>query len=147
MGFTSLFECLVKHFKYSEAVAYSRISALKILSAVPVAAQALSSGEVSLTTLSLAQSFIRKQERETGEKVSLEQKVQFLESIKNKSTQEVKKVLAAICPATEFPPDQVHPETIEVNIKTSTRSFSVKSSRYISRKVKRFVLKRSAGRC
>ena len=82
MGFTSLFECLVRHFKYSEAVAYARISALKILTAVPDAAEALNSGEVNLTTLSLTQSFIRKQEKETGEKVSAEQKIQYLQAVK-----------------------------------------------------------------
>jgi hypothetical protein len=107
MGFTSLFECLVRHFKYSEAVAYTRISALKILSAVPQAAEALNSGEVNLTTLSLTQSFIRKQEKDTGEKVPQEQKVQYLNSIKNKSTQEVKQILATIHPARELPIDKI----------------------------------------
>lgn len=108
MGYTSLFECLVKHFKYSEPVAYTRMSALKIMSAVPEAAGALNSGEVSLTTLSLTQSFIRKQEKETGEKISLEQKIQYLESIKNRSAAEVKKVLATIHPVAELPLDKVH---------------------------------------
>lgn len=108
MGFTSLFECLVKHFKYSEAVAYSRISALKIINAVPQAAEALNTGEVNLTTLSLTQSFIRKQEKETGEKVSLEQKIQYIESIKNKSTQETKQILATIRPVQELPVDKIN---------------------------------------
>ncbi|MFS4457557.1 HNH endonuclease [Bdellovibrio sp. HCB2-146] len=237
MGFTSLFECLVKHFKYSEAVAYSRISALKIISAVPEAAEALNSGEVNLTTLSLTQSFIRKQEKETGEKVSPEQKVQYVESIKNKSTQEVKQILATISPVSELPLDKVQyldqkhvqlqvtidrtilekieklkslishenidpsycdllnialdaaiekvekkkgikisskerrslskennhsqnenlrkdvPIAIQIGAKTetqaqtSTQSFSVKSSRYILRDVKRFVLNRSNHQC
>lgn len=212
MGFTSLFECLVKHFKYSEAVTYSRISALKIISAVPEAAEALNSGEVNLTTLSLTQSFIRKQEKETGEKVSPEQKVQYVESIKNKSTQEVKQILATISPVSKLPLDKVQYldhkhaqlqatidktviekieklkslishenldpsyndilnvaldtaiETIEkkrgikmpaiqietkaeTKTETSTQSFSVKSSRYISRDVKRFVLNRSNHQC
>lgn len=107
MGFTSLFECLVRNFKYSEAVAYSRISALKILTAVPEAAEALNSGEVNLTTLSLTQSFIRKLEKETGEKVSTEQKIQYLHAVKNKSTQEVKQILATISPVLELPIDKI----------------------------------------
>jgi hypothetical protein len=108
MGFTSLFDCLVRHFKYSEAVAYSRISALKIISAVPEAAEALNSGEVNLTTLSLTQSFIRKQEKETGVKVPAEQKVEYLQAIKNKSTQEVKQILATLSPISELPVDKIH---------------------------------------
>ena len=232
MGFTSLFECLVRHFKYSEAVAYSRISALKILSTVPEAAEALNSGQVNLTTLSLTQSFIRKQEKETGEEVPMEQKIQYLQAIKNKSTQEVKQILATISPISELPIDKIQyldkdhaqlqvtvcktllekieklkslishenlnpsynellhlaldavlekiekkkglreraksdsstkqsehralskSDAVEVtskNNKTSTRSFSVKSSdkksRYISHKVKRTVFKRSNNQC
>jgi hypothetical protein len=227
MGFTGLFECLVRHFKYSEAVAYSRISALKILSAVPQAVEALNSGEVNLTTLSLTQSFIRKQEKDTGEKVSLEQKIQYLHSIKNKSTQEVKQILAIMSPALELPIDKVQyldkdhaqlqvtvctklldkiqklkelishenlnptynellhlaldaaiekvekkkgineqGKTILITKKdnlnpnrkigtqittqdsgASTQSFSIKSSRYISRRVKRMVLERSNNQC
>ncbi|MFS4460277.1 HNH endonuclease [Bdellovibrio sp. HCB2-146] len=219
MGYTSLFECLVKHFKYSEPVAYTRISALKIINAVPEVAEALNSGEVSLTTLSMAQSFIRKQEKQTGEKVSKEQKIQFLESIRNKSTKEVNQVLAEINPVKELPLDKVNyldarhaqlHSTIEKSLldkiehlkalishenltpthnellnmafdaaiekiekkrgissklqkrtiqslallegdapdqKPATQSFSVKNSRYISRSVKTFVLKRSQHQC
>jgi hypothetical protein len=228
MGFTSLFECLVRHFKYSEAVAYSRISALKILAAVPQAAEALNSGEVNLTTLSLTQSFIRKQEKESGTRVSVEEKLQYLQAIKNKSTQEVKQILASIHPVLELPHDKVHyldkdhvqlqvtvcnklldkieklkalishenlnpsyneilhlaldaaiekvekkkgvnnkeisisiakngkktqqdlnvPTTITTkDAAASTRSFSIKSSRYISRQVKRMVAKRSNSQC
>lgn len=232
MGFTSLFECLVRHFKYSEAVAYSRISALKIISAVPAAADALNSGEVNLTTLSLTQSFIRKLEKETGEKILPEQKIQYVESIKNKTTQEVKQILATVSPVSELPLDKVqyldhkhaqlratidktvlekidklkslishesidpsyndilnialdtaieaikkkkgikmpskestiskennNPQNgkfpkevpsvvqIETKFETSTQSFSIKNSRYISRDVKRLVLNRSNHQC
>lgn len=107
MGFTSLFECLVKHFKYSEAIAYSRISALKIINAVPEAAKALGAGKVNVTTLSLTQSFIRKQEKASGEKISLDQKVEYLNSIKNKTVQETKQILARINPVKELPPDKI----------------------------------------
>jgi hypothetical protein len=107
MGYTSLFECLVKHFKYSEAVAYSRISALKILNEVPEAIQALNLGEVNLTTLSMTQSFIRKQEKEVGAKLPTEQKLEYLQNIKNKTTQQVKQILATMNPAKELPLDKV----------------------------------------
>jgi hypothetical protein len=107
MGYASMFECLVRHFKYSEAVAYSRISALRIISEVPAVAEALNSGEVNLTTLTMAQSFIRKQEKEIGEKISVEQKAQYIECIKNKSTAEVKQILATLNPVAELPLDRV----------------------------------------
>ena len=108
IGYTSLFECLVKHFKYSEAVAYSRISVLRIIRSVPDAKVALQNGEVSISTLSLAQSFIQKQEKESGERLPEEVKANYLSAIKHKSTQETKQVLAAISPVQELPVDKVN---------------------------------------
>ncbi|MEK2688517.1 HNH endonuclease [Bdellovibrio sp. GT3] len=228
MGFVSLFECLVKRFKYSEATAYSRISALKIISTIPEAAEALCSGEVNVTNLTLVQSSIRKQEKATGESVSIEQKTQYLNSIKSKTTQEAKQILAEINPIQELPTDKIqyldkdHAQlqvTVEKSVlakfeklkalishenispnyndllhlaldaatekiekrkgihtpikkdliknnltskdrsskisfarndrhcKSSTQSFAIKNSRYISRYVKRAILHRSQGQC
>lgn len=107
MGYTSLFECLVKHFKYSEAVAYSRISVLRIIHSVPETKVALQRGEVSLSTLSLTQSFIQKQEKEFGQKLPHEIRLNYISAIKNKSTQETKELLATISPAQELPIDKV----------------------------------------
>ncbi len=90
MGFVSLFECLVKHFKYSESSAYARISVLKILKDVPQVAQELSTGELNLTSLTLVQSFIKKQEKQSGQKISIEEKIKYLATIKNKNTSETK---------------------------------------------------------
>ena len=207
MGFTSLYECLVKHFKYSEAVAYSRISALRIINAVPEASHALKAGEVSVTTLSLTQSFIRKQEKQRGAQTSLKEKNQVLELVKNRSTQEVKQTLATLAPVAHLPTDKVqylsethlqlqvtlskatleklsklkslishqnidptYEELLNLSLDaailseqkkrgllnpsqtvnqptTTTQSFSIKSSRYISRSIKRQALNRSQARC
>jgi hypothetical protein len=108
MKYSSMLECLVKHFKYSEAVAYSRIAALRIISEVPAVAEALNSGEINLTNLTLTQSFMRKLEKKSGEVFSVEQKTQYIECIKNKSTAEVKQILATLNPVAALPPDRVH---------------------------------------
>jgi hypothetical protein len=108
MKCSSMLECLVKHFKYSETVAYSRIAALRIISEVPTVADGLRSGEINLTNLTLTQSFMRKQEKKSGEVFSIEQKTQYIECIKNKSTAEVKQILATLNPVAALPPDRVH---------------------------------------
>ena len=107
MGYSSLYECLVKHFKYSESVAYQRLSALKIIKAVPLASQSLKEGKVSLTTLCQVQSVIQKQEKDLGAKLSIETKQSYLKSIENKTSQQVKHVLAEINPTSALPKDKV----------------------------------------
>ncbi len=106
MGFTSLFECLVKHFKYSESSAYSRISVLRIIKDVPQVAEGLGSGELNLTNLTLAQSYIKKQEKISGHKMSIEQKTQMVTCVKNKSSDEVKQIFAQLNPTLDLPVDQ-----------------------------------------
>ena len=107
MGYTDMFECLVKHFKYSETVAYARKASLKIIKEVPMITEALSSGELNLTNLSLAQTFFKKQEKKNEHPVTTEQKIDLIENIKNKTTHEVKQLLAELSPEMNLPVDQV----------------------------------------
>ena len=54
MGFESLYECLSKHFKMSDSVAYGRIKVLKILADVPTASESLKSGELNISSIAFA---------------------------------------------------------------------------------------------
>src|SRR3990167_4749091 len=105
MGYESLFECLIKHFKYSETTAYGRLSVLKIIKEVPSICEALNTGELNITNVTLAQSFIKKQEKENGEKLSTEKKSELIACLKNKSTQEVKQLFAKMDPLSTLPID------------------------------------------
>jgi 5-methylcytosine-specific restriction endonuclease McrA len=58
---------------------------MQLLKDVPQAQKSLAQGEVNLMTLSMAQSQIRAAEKVSGEKVSHEQKIEIVESIKNKT--------------------------------------------------------------
>ncbi|WP_413290775.1 HNH endonuclease [Bdellovibrio sp. HCB337] len=121
MGYTSLFECLVKHFKYSESIAYSRISVLRIMKDVPEVTEALQSGELNLTHLSLAQTYIRNQEKKTQEKVTTEEKRELVACLKNTSTKEAKQILAERNPVMELPSDQVRyldSEHVQIQVTT-----------------------------
>ena len=107
MGFPDLYKCLIKHFKYSETTAYCRISALKMIEEIPAAADSLKSGEINITNLNLTRSFINKLEKKNGEKISVEEKTQYIEAIKNKTETEVKQFLATVDPVAELPHDRV----------------------------------------
>jgi hypothetical protein len=111
MGFESLYECLRKHFKMSDSVAYGRIKVLKVLADVPTAGESLKSGELNISNIVLAHSFIEKYQKKTGEELSLEDKVELIENIKSKKTAEVKELLARCNPDVALPHDEIRPIT------------------------------------
>ncbi len=98
LGYRSLYEMLTTHFNLSESSAYSRISALKIMESVPETQVMLRTGEVNFSTLTLAQSFIQKNERAKERKLTACEKSQVIATIKNKSQTEVKKIFSEVCP-------------------------------------------------
>lgn len=97
-GFATMFEWLVKGFNYSNAAAYRRIEAARLIKAVPEATQKLESGQVSLTSLSKAQSAIKAQEKSTASKLSAKDKSKIVEEIEGKSSLEAEKILCSLLP-------------------------------------------------
>lgn len=74
MGFGSLYEFATKHLGYSEGSAHRRITASRLLRDLPEIETSLQSGKVTLTTLSLAQSFFKAEERESGKTYDINEK-------------------------------------------------------------------------
>lgn len=70
LGYPSMFEWLTKKFGYSNAAAYRRIEAARLLRVVPEVAKKLEEGSVSLSSLAKAQSAMRAQEFETPDRHS-----------------------------------------------------------------------------
>jgi hypothetical protein len=97
LGFSSLFEMLVKHFNLSESSAYQRISLIKLIQDVPVAKSALVEDRASMSNLVLASSFINEQNK-NSKKMTVEEKTNVIEIIKTKSYKEAKEVLALLNP-------------------------------------------------
>jgi hypothetical protein len=104
MGFDSLFRMLIVFFKRSETSANRRIKAMHLLKDVPEAQKGLASGEVNLMTLSMAQSQIRTAEKIMGGKFSIEQKIEIVESIKNKTQAQAEIELFRVLPVTATRP-------------------------------------------
>lgn len=106
LGYSSLFEMLVKYYSLSESGAVQRLNALKLIEAVPDAQDFLVNGIVSLNTLSEAQTHINKIEKTTGIKMSLIEKSQLVEEIKDKSVRETRNLLAEKNPELNLPEDK-----------------------------------------
>jgi hypothetical protein len=111
MKYTSLYECLIKHFKMSDTTAYGRIKVLKILAEVPAVGESLKTGELNISNIALAHSFIEKHQKVTGEELSLYDKVELIENLKNKTGSEAKQLLARCNPDAALPHDEIRPLT------------------------------------
>lgn len=98
LGYSSLFAWLVQDIGYSEAAAYRRIQAARLIRDVPEAAAKIQTGEVNLTSLSRAQSLIRAEEKRTGSTIDVAIKEMVLERIETRSSKEVDRTLASIFP-------------------------------------------------
>ena len=111
MEYTSMYECLIGHFKMSDTTAYSRIKVLKVMEEIPQVSESLKSGELNISSIALAHSFIERHQKTTGEELSQDDKIELMESLKNKTTSEVKELLARCNPETALPYDEVRPLT------------------------------------
>lgn len=103
LGYSSLFEFLVKYFQLSESSAYQRINALKLIQSVPEARTALIKGETNLSTMAATQGFIRKLESEKNAFLSPNEKKDIFEAIKGKTQKEAQAVFAEISPIAFLP--------------------------------------------
>lgn len=84
MGYSSLFDYLVRGLKYSEATAYQRQACVRLANEVPEVKQKIDQGVLTASAVTAVFKHIRKQ--------PLEAKRQTLKAIENKSTREVKKL-------------------------------------------------------
>ena len=103
LGYSSLFEMLVRHFHLSETSSYQRLNALKLMESVPAAAKEIFNGDLSLTNAATLQSFIQRIEKEQNKPLSLNEKTELIHEIKNKSTKEAQQILTTINPIAMIP--------------------------------------------
>jgi hypothetical protein len=204
-GYESLYKMLIGFYKYCETSAYQRVRVIHLVEELPVIANALNSGELSITNLDRAQSFIKTYEKKNNEVLNSSEKLELIENIKNKTTTQAKEYFARLNPETTLPIDQIkylnekhiqltwtlekeilekinhlkslisHENISPTNhellalaldaaiekvekkkglyekpkkvLKSKTKSFATKRSRYISRIVKRLALARANHQC
>jgi hypothetical protein len=107
MGYESLYKMLIGFYKYCETSAYQRVRVIHLVEELPVVANALNSGELSITNLDRAQSFIKTYEKKNNEVLNSSEKLELIENIKNKTTTQAKEYFARLNPETTLPIDQI----------------------------------------
>ena len=99
----SLFDYAVKILKYSEAEAYTRIAAMRLIKQIPEVEKDLQSGTLTLTNVAQAQSFFRKQESP----LPLEKKKSVMASLRNQPTRKAKEILSELAPQSDAATDRI----------------------------------------
>jgi hypothetical protein len=95
-AYSSLFEYVVQELGYSESQASERINSMRLLREVPEVKAKLENGELSITTASQIQRFIKNEKRFAGDDLSLEEKGRLIDLCSNQSKRDVERTLFAM---------------------------------------------------
>jgi hypothetical protein len=96
-GYPSLYQYAIEVLKYSEAQAFRRISAMRLMKEIPEIKTSIEEGTIQLTHLTQAQQYFKHKAKES-ECLNKNKKVEILESLKNKTTRETETIFAALNP-------------------------------------------------
>jgi hypothetical protein len=96
-GYSSLHEYCVKILKYNDGSASRRINAMKLVQELPETRKSIENGSLNLTTASQIQLVIEKRKTK-NEPLAKEEKRNLFLKLEGKSSREVEKAIAEICP-------------------------------------------------
>jgi hypothetical protein len=113
LGFGSLFDFVTKDLGYEPASAMRRISAVRLIQQIPEVKTKIQNGSLKLTVVAQAQSFFKKEEAATGNKLKPEQKKQILQNLENKSSREAELELVKLRPESVKHSESLRPLTEE----------------------------------
>ncbi len=92
LGYRSLWDYCMKALGYSESQVKRTTDAMKLIQEIPEVEAIIEKGELSLSNVVAAQVHFRSEEK-AGVPLSVEDKLEVIESLKNKSTREGEKIL------------------------------------------------------
>ncbi len=116
----SLYDYCRKVLGYTEAEAKGRIDAMRLIRELPEIEDSVKAGDLSLTNLVQANSFFRAEEKETEVQMGAQEKLEVIESLKNKSTREAERILLA---KSSSEPEPVKERTRQVTAEISEVKF------------------------
>lgn len=93
LGCRSLWDYCMKHLGYSESQVKRTTHAMKLIQEIPEVEAIIEQGDLSLSNVVAAQVHFRSEEK-VGAPLSVEEKLEVIESLKNKSAREGEKILA-----------------------------------------------------
>lgn len=97
-GYSSCYVWLTRGLGYSDGAASRRLRSAEMLRNVPTIANKIEEGAINLSTIAQTQSAIRNEEKRTGEKISVSERIELVQKIESCTQKEVEFKLAAIFP-------------------------------------------------
>jgi 5-methylcytosine-specific restriction endonuclease McrA len=92
MGYSSMYECCIRHFKYSEGQTQRRLSSARLMTELPEIEKQIQSGVLNVTNLAKIQSFV-KAEQAVSQALSKDDKLTLIAQCENKTTRQLEKEL------------------------------------------------------
>mgnify|MGYP001578595207 CR=1 FL=1 len=105
-GYGGLWEYVRHYLGYSEPATNERLRAMELIEAVPEVEKQIQRGELSLTTASQVQVFIRKLERKEKKKLAPAAKQELIDEVAGKSKRQVEQIFASIAPEVQIPKER-----------------------------------------
>jgi hypothetical protein len=96
-GYGSLYQYATEALHYSEAQAFRRISAMRLIKEIPEIKTSIVEGTIQLTHLTQAQQYFKSKAKDSVP-LTKEEKVEVIDSLNNKTTRETEKIFAALNP-------------------------------------------------
>ncbi|HLE01619.1 MAG TPA: HNH endonuclease [Bdellovibrionota bacterium] len=97
-GYSSIFDYVRRGLGYCEGSADRRISAMRLLKALPEIESALKTGELSLSNASALQHFLKGEEKDRGKTYSHTAKKELVAKVTGKSRRDCDRLLAELAP-------------------------------------------------
>ena len=124
---STLFEYVVKVLGYSDSQATERVNSVRLMRTVPSVETRIESGELSLTTASQVQRFVR-MEKKSGSPVSSSQVEEIVNTCSGQSKRDVEKILLSL--AGEETKIQMRERVREVDSKFTELKFMIPESTF-----------------
>jgi hypothetical protein len=106
-GYGSMFQYAIESLHYSEAQAFRRIAAMRLLREIPEIEKPLQEGTLKLTQLTQAREYFKSGSKKS-QPLSKTEKLNVLASLENKTTRESERIFAALDPE-KVPIDKERP--------------------------------------
>lgn len=123
-GYPSLFEACMKEFGYSASAAQRRIEAMRLIKDLPEIEQKVEEGTLSLSVVSQAQTFFRR-EAKAEHTYTPDEKREILKNLEGKSTREVERELVKLNPQAAAPEKTrwLNEDRIELRLSVDSKTY------------------------
>lgn len=107
LGYSSLFDYLVRGQKYSEGSAQRRISAARLLKEIPAIESKVQEGTINLTQLVKLSVAVKQELKTTGKKLSAAEKESLVNRLEGKNSHETDTLLGRELNYSSLPPEKI----------------------------------------